>query len=139
MQKIDFKSQNSVIFNNFYASLFKALKISLGSSLAFDLKGGPVKCAKVCDKSWVILKNLSQVQSQMHIAFLEGQLLPVTQSSYPFNLFSYLNISTQDTLQCISLSFKVESEFSDCAPTYLLDTVQNWNYRQQIKQSTIRT
>ena len=38
----------------------------------------PVKCAKVCDKSWVILKNLSQVQSQMHIAFLEGQLLPVT-------------------------------------------------------------
>ena len=50
----------------------------LGSSLAFDLREGPVKCAKVCGKSWVILKNLSQVQSQMHIAFLEGQLLPVT-------------------------------------------------------------
>ena len=27
----------------------------LGSSLAFNLKEGPVRCAKVCDRSWVIL------------------------------------------------------------------------------------
>ena len=27
----------------------------LGSSLAFNLKEGPIRCAKVCDKSWVIL------------------------------------------------------------------------------------
>jgi hypothetical protein len=27
----------------------------LGSSLAFNLKEGPVRCVKVCDKSWVIL------------------------------------------------------------------------------------
>ena len=27
----------------------------LGSSLAFTLKEGPVRCAKVCNKSWVIL------------------------------------------------------------------------------------
>ena len=28
----------------------------LGSSLAFTLKEGPVRCAKVCNKSWVILE-----------------------------------------------------------------------------------
>ena len=33
-------------------------KILLGSSLAFNLKEGPVSCAKVCNKSWVILKTL---------------------------------------------------------------------------------
>jgi hypothetical protein len=27
----------------------------LGSSLAFSLTEDPVRCAKVCDKSWVIL------------------------------------------------------------------------------------
>ena len=27
----------------------------MGSSLAFSLKEDPVRCAKVCDKSWVIL------------------------------------------------------------------------------------
>ena len=30
----------------------------LGSSLAFNLKEGPVKCAIVCDKSWVILNYI---------------------------------------------------------------------------------
>ena len=30
----------------------------MGSSLAFSLKEDPVKCAKVCNKSWVILINL---------------------------------------------------------------------------------
>ena len=30
----------------------------LGSSLAFTLKEGPVRCAKGCNKSWVILKRL---------------------------------------------------------------------------------
>ena len=30
-------------------------KFLLGSSLTFNLKEGPVRCAKVCHKSWVIL------------------------------------------------------------------------------------
>ena len=30
-------------------------EILLGSSLTFNLKEDPVRCAKVCDKSWVIL------------------------------------------------------------------------------------
>jgi hypothetical protein len=30
-----------------------------GSSLAFNLKEDPVRCVKVCDKSWVILLYLS--------------------------------------------------------------------------------
>ena len=30
----------------------------MGSSLAFSLKEDPVRCAKVCDKSWVILKDI---------------------------------------------------------------------------------
>ena len=30
----------------------------MGSSLAFTLKEGPVRCAKVCNKSWVILMTL---------------------------------------------------------------------------------
>jgi hypothetical protein len=31
----------------------------LGSSLAFTLKEDPVRCAKVCNKSWVILTNIN--------------------------------------------------------------------------------
>ena len=30
-----------------------------GSSLAFTLKEGPVRCAKVCNKSWVILMHIT--------------------------------------------------------------------------------
>ena len=30
----------------------------MGSSLAFSLKEDPVRCAKVCDKSWVILMDI---------------------------------------------------------------------------------
>ena len=30
----------------------------MGSSLPFSLKEDPVRCAKVCDKSWVILMRL---------------------------------------------------------------------------------
>ena len=33
----------------------KHKKSLLGSSLAFNLKEGSVRCAKVCDKSWAIL------------------------------------------------------------------------------------
>ena len=32
----------------------------MGSSLAFSLKEDPVRCAKVCDESWVILRYCSQ-------------------------------------------------------------------------------
>ena len=39
-----------------FTQLYLTPKIFLmGSSLAFSLKEDPVRCAKVCDKSWVIL------------------------------------------------------------------------------------
>ena len=39
-----------------FTQLYLSPKIFLlGSSLAFSLKEDPVRCAKVCDKSWVIL------------------------------------------------------------------------------------
>ena len=39
-----------------FTQLYLTPKILLmGSSLAFNLKEDPVRCAKVCDKSWVIL------------------------------------------------------------------------------------
>ena len=42
----------------------------LGSSLAFNLKEGPVRCAKVCDKSWVIL-GIILVKTNFFVRFLE--------------------------------------------------------------------
>ena len=45
-----------VIFLTEFTQLYLTPKISLmGSSLAFSLEEDPVRCAKVCDKSWVIL------------------------------------------------------------------------------------
>ena len=42
-----------------FTQLYLTPKIFLmGSSLAFSLKEDPVRCAKVCDKSWVTLKYL---------------------------------------------------------------------------------
>ena len=47
-----------------FTQLYLTPKIFLmGSSLAFSLKEDPVRCAKVCDKSWVILKNPYKVDS----------------------------------------------------------------------------
>ena len=45
---------------NFIQVYTRPKKKLLGSSLAFTLKEGPVRCAKVCNKSWVILKYLLQ-------------------------------------------------------------------------------
>ena len=43
-----------------FTQLYLTPKIFLmGSSLAFSLKEDPVRCAKVCDKSWVILKYVA--------------------------------------------------------------------------------
>ena len=41
----------------------------MGSSLAFSLKEDPVRCAKVCDKSWVILscKHPHMNESRCHV------------------------------------------------------------------------
>ena len=40
-----------------FTQLYLTPKIFLmGNSLAFSLKEDPVRCAKVCDKSWVILR-----------------------------------------------------------------------------------
>ena len=48
-------------FSTTYMQVYLRPKIFLlGSSLAFNLKKGPVRCAKVCDKSWVILLMLSK-------------------------------------------------------------------------------
>ena len=52
MQKI---LQFSSTFLQFY--LRPKTKL-LDSSLAFNLKKGPLRCAKVCDKSWVILQRI---------------------------------------------------------------------------------
>ena len=38
--------------------LLRPKNFLLGSSLAFNLKEGPVRCAEVCDRSWVILCHL---------------------------------------------------------------------------------
>ena len=45
--------QFSTTFTQVYTRPKKKL---LGSSLAFTLEEGPVRCAKVCNKSWVILR-----------------------------------------------------------------------------------
>ena len=37
----------------------------LGSSLAFTLKEGPVRCVKVCNKSWVILTYASDAKEAL--------------------------------------------------------------------------
>ena len=47
--------QHSTTFVQVYT---RAKKELLGSSLAFTLKEGPVRCAKVCNKSWVIQYTL---------------------------------------------------------------------------------
>ena len=45
-----------------FTQLYLTPKIFLmGSSLAFSLKEDPVRCAKVCNKSWVILLSMSWV------------------------------------------------------------------------------
>ena len=44
--EIDFESQNFAILTDFYASLPGPKK---------NYWEGPVRCAKVCDKSWFIL------------------------------------------------------------------------------------
>ena len=47
-----------LFFDWIYSSVLKRPKKNLlGSSLAFSLKENPVRCAKVCDKSLVILKR----------------------------------------------------------------------------------
>ena len=47
-----------------FTQLYLTPKISLlGSSLAFSLKEDPVRCAKVCDKSWVIIMYISTKRS----------------------------------------------------------------------------
>ena len=51
MQKIDFESQNFAIFNNFYASLHKTQKKSIGQQFGLYPKGRPCKmCNSVQQK-----------------------------------------------------------------------------------------
>ena len=43
----------------------------MGCSLAFSLKEDPVRCVKVFDKSWVVLKSLLNVILCYHLIFSE--------------------------------------------------------------------
>ena len=47
----------SCFLTEFTRVCLRPKNILLGSSLAFSLKEDPVRCAKVCNKSWVILGN----------------------------------------------------------------------------------
>ena len=71
----------------------------LGSSLTFKLKEGPVRCAKVCSKSWVILtyiamwkemsKNSQSLSSHRRIVWQNFDLFhifqPITSQLWNFN------------------------------------------------------
>ena len=54
-------------FQQLLPKFTKDLKKSLGSSLAFTLKEGPVRCVKVWNKSWVILCSNYLYQYNAHL------------------------------------------------------------------------
>ena len=53
----------------------------LGSSLAFSLKEDPVRCAKVCNKSWVILYTVYVQENKFKIS---QRFKPVFYQRYNF-------------------------------------------------------
>ena len=53
----------------------------LGSSLAFSPKEDPVRCAKVCDKSWVILEGVSKTGKKIPTSFMDGPKLEIGKES----------------------------------------------------------
>ena len=54
-------------FSTTFTQVYTRPKINLlGSSLAFTLKEGSVRCAKVCNKSWVILLYLSYITLRIY-------------------------------------------------------------------------
>ena len=63
-------------------------KFLLGSSLPFNLKEGPVRCAKVCDKSWVILERRRQGK-QWHLLH-KDDAKPPTYPCKEYYVFSYI-------------------------------------------------
>ena len=73
--------QFSTTFTQVYTRPKKNL---LGSSLAFTLKEGPVRCAKVCNKSWVILTYVFLKQKSTPYSCL---LLWTTQRTLRFLLY----------------------------------------------------
>ena len=62
--------QFSTTFTQVYT---RPKKNSSGSSLAFTLNEGSVRCAKVCNKSWVILKNHDCVIVHVYCKMIEFQ------------------------------------------------------------------
>ena len=59
-----------------FTQLYLTPKIFLmGSSLAFILKEDPVRCAKVCDESWVILMNWCNLSIQLMLQRFDKQLI----------------------------------------------------------------
>ena len=103
-------------FSTTFTQVYTRPKIFLfGSSLAFTLKEGPVRCAKVCNKSWVILmcqeessdrntltfnfriqcpKSLRQAKVQIfwggHISFSNLTILKYEMSKIFWDLFKML-------------------------------------------------
>ena len=55
-----------------FTQLYLTPKIFLmGSTLAFSLKEDPVRCAKVCDKSWVILMRCPYIWPKIENPYLK--------------------------------------------------------------------
>ena len=88
-------------------------KILLGSSLAFNLKEGYVRCVKVCDKSWVILKYLlTQYLPKVRpyitfeVCMHQGSIMEIFSSCPVLESLELQNCSIQDSnhhdhhLQC---------------------------------------
>ena len=84
-------------------------KILMGSSLAFNLKEGHVRCAKVCDKSWVILNipymrmvlSSSLIDFNINFVLILNQILPKKRQCIYTNPKSIPDLSLrQELLLC---------------------------------------
>ena len=62
MRKLTLKVR--ILPTSFMQVHLRPKKFLLGSSLAFTLKEGPARCAKVCNKSWVILRDSAAILTQ---------------------------------------------------------------------------
>ena len=70
----------------------------LGSSLAFTLKEGPVRCVKVCNKSWVILLHLSCAHESFEK--IEKEQEKISSAFHRFDIIPYRDVKVQITFFC---------------------------------------
>ena len=88
-----------------FTQLYLTPKIFLmGSSLAFSLKEDPVRCAKVCDKSWVILRFLYG-QARVKAFCTLCTLHTVVQKS-KYLIFKMCNVQSDSELETDSFLIK---------------------------------